>query len=116
MNEPSSFPKFPTPIVVLIFALLLMGLYVLFFSTVDHEDISRYECCTIHKPKSGCPPGWFEFPSMFTEKNGTKVSGCFTPESGKECIDYLLPGESITITIIPPTRRMPDGTTGPKKL
>ena len=63
----------------------------------------------IHKPKSGCPPGFKEVPDMF-ELKGRKSPACVNPQNPNGMIDYLLPGERMHFEIeipLPPAKPGP---------
>jgi hypothetical protein len=56
---------------------------------------------TIHRPLNGCPSGRTMVADLFTEKDGSKRAGCVLVKSrnGDGRVDYLLPGESIGLSI-----------------
>lgn len=56
-------------------------------------------CTTIHKPASGCPPGWTEAANFFKEPDGSTQTACLAPPGidAEPCIDIIYPGESFEL-------------------
>ena len=65
-------------------------------------------CCSdttsgiIHRPATGCPPGSKEVANMF-ERNGVQSPACIWPDR-EPVFDYLMPGESMHMTLELPGR------------
>lgn len=58
-------------------------------------------CNVIHKPKTGCPPGWDLARRLFQERDGSAEDGCVTPPRGEieSCIDAIYPGERVGLQL-----------------
>jgi hypothetical protein len=52
----------------------------------------------IHCPASGCPKGYHLLPGVF-KRGDQQFDGCIHLESVASSIDFLLPGESISIEV-----------------
>lgn len=74
---------------------LSFGVALTLVGCSEHPDLS---CGTIHKPKGGCPAGYTETPEFFGQKSGKALPACVNPTK-PQCIDYLMPGEGMTVTI-----------------
>ncbi len=66
----------------------------------------------IHKPATGCPKGYQLKEDMFSMQ-GKRSDGCVNPDH-PGALDFILPGESVGITIqMSPIEVMQDKPTGP---
>src|SRR5262249_53234846 len=53
------------------------------------------------KENLGCPEGAKVLSAFFQEKDGLLVDACRMP-TGEDCVDMLLPGESMEVPIVQP--------------
>jgi len=71
-------------------------------------DVDHYGM--IHKPKTGCPPGFEEVPETF-RRDKAFSAGCKNLRKPDGPIDYLMPGESARLDFL---LRLPLPENGPR--
>jgi hypothetical protein len=71
-------------------ALLLFGCVEIQGDTAAPSDAGKYGI--IHRPRSGCPVGFFEVSDVFRLRN-RKSPGCVNIRNPNRPMDYLIPGE-----------------------
>lgn len=75
------------------------------------NSVITYGLGIIHKPPQGCPSGFREVGGVF-KREGRKSPGCINVENPNGMIDYLMPGESVVITLVPEGEPVKEGGWG----